>query len=1002
MRPINYLEIDYIYNRIATEIQEIVAEDRITEWVGEVMEFIRTPLKQEKGIYVLKVDNWQAEFPRGLHTLINVARFNGCLPQNLSLCCGEEKEQTEHKYHSHTHHHTCTSCTPPSNTETINNSQNEDNIINTILPFVVKKNKSIAGGGRMLMMGGNPYKDVRYDDAGAYYELEWNLQEFTLYHRFFDQKGTLQWEKKVESKEAERTTVCIDNNCAINLTFDNLTVLTTLLCTDEENKTQNNYDEVLKLVFDFQLLVLNVYSSLEPTKRREVIIGKIAEFLKTDILSVYTIFLPNAFDGLDAEFKDKIGSTKEGQFAIEAYLKADGEIEKKVSDKIEDVMERLSSELSITEYILPSVTSVDGTYKYGLIQLPIIEPKTQESIGVAGIVFKDTSCFYNATSLLCFNSAIATQPLNLENIETSSTDIRIKFRENIVFGVNPHVEIYTDNCLGGSHVGHIYHSSMWIDNNDTLVIHYPPNNHPNFSFSNSFRIKITENTILGQDFVLEWTVFKQDSINPVKPINVYPAAFSSVPVYTDYVDVTFNSSITPVSLQNPNGIKMAESNTLPSVNVRDFSRDPEMISNDTIRFYIHNLQPEKFYTVFLNREMIVEMGGEDGKSPYALSWCFSTKSCPISFYTLTVHYLSATNHSEVAASYVENLESGQDYSVLSPDLTSQYLYTDQPVVSGFMPEEDLDIQVFYWEEGQCIGSDIQVLNINLITSSSFETAHVVIKFNYELNKNFPLTTNDITIQGGKKPATINFNNIQYESNQCSIAIENLEADTEYFIEIEPNVFSAAYLEKPYLCYIQFSFKTKKKKTDYECDCKDPCDCCNDFIFIQHPYIPLNLAVTEENKEIEFLRVANRPYFESDPCMGIKNTSCRHEYSIVGTTERQFRLSFESGYILVSGYQIALDKRGLPLIIDMPDVINAIIYYIKWKVSEFKWMNEPTVQQSHLVQYNRQMYEKYCKQSKTALKMPHGVDDYKDLLEFQNRISTDSFYYTFFNRTIKLK
>lgn len=765
MRPINYLEIDYIYNRIATEIQEIVAEDRITEWVGEVMEFIRTPLKQEKGIYVLKVDNWQAEFPRGLHTLINVARFNGCLPQNLSLCCGEEKEQTEHKHHSHTHHHTCTSCTPPSNTETINNSQNEDNIINTILPFVVKKNKSIAGRERMLMMGGNPY---------------------------------------------------------------------------------------------------------------------------------------------------------------------------------------------------------------------------------------------NATSLLCFDSATATQPLNLENIETSSFDIRIKFQENIVFGANPHVEIYTDNCLGGSHVGHIYSSSMWIDNNDTLVINYPPNNHPNFSFSNSLRIKITENTILGQDFVLEWTVFKQDSINPVKPINVYPAAFSSVPVYTDYVDVTFNSSITPVSLQNPNGIKIAESNTLPSVNVRDYNRDPEMISNDTIRFYIHNLQPEKFYTVLLDSDMIVEMGGEGGESPYALSWCFSTKSCPISFYTLTVHYLSATNHSEVAASYVENFESGQDYSVLSPDLTSQHLYTDQPVVSGFMPEEDLDIQVFYWEEGQCIGSDIQVLNINLITSSSFETAHVVIKFNYELDKNFPLTTNDITIQGGKKPATINFNNIQYESNQCSIAIENLEADTEYFIEIEPNVFSADYSEKPYLCYIQFSFKTKKKKTDYECDCKDPCDCCNDFIFIQHPYIPLNLAVTEENKEIEFLRVANRPYFESDPCMGIKNTSCRHEYSIVGTTERQFRLSFESGYILVSGYQIALDKRGLPLIIDMPDVINAIIYYIKWKVSEFKWMNDPTVQQNHLVQYNRQMYEKYCKQSKTALKMPHGVDDYHDLLEFQNRISTDSFYYTFFNRTIKLK
>lgn len=765
MRPINYLEIDYIYNRVATEIQEIVAEDRITEWVGEVMEFIRTPLKQEKGIYVLKVDNWQAEFPRGLHTLINVARFNGCLPQNLSLCCGEEKEQTEHEYHSHTHHHTCISCTPPSNTETINNSQNEDNIINTILPFVVKKNKSTAGRERMLMMGGNPY---------------------------------------------------------------------------------------------------------------------------------------------------------------------------------------------------------------------------------------------NATSLLCFDSATATQPLNLENIETSSFDIRIKFQENIVFGANPHVEIYTDNCLGGSHVGHIYSSSMWIDNNDTLVINYPPNNHPNFSFSNSLRIKITENTILGQDFVLEWTVFKQDSINPVKPINVYPAAFSSVPVYTDYVDVTFNSSITPVSLQNPNGIKIAESNTLPSVNVRDYNRDPEMISNDTIRFYIHNLQPEKFYTVFLDSNMIVEMGGEDGESPYALSWCFSTKSCPISFYTLTVHYLSATNHSEVAASYVENFESGQDYSVLSPDLTSQHLYTDQPVVSGFMPEEDLDIQVFYWEEGQCIGSDIQVLNINLITSSSFETAHVVINFNYELNKNFPLTTNDITIQGGKKPATINFNNIQYESNQCSIAIENLEADTEYFIEIEPNVFSADYLENPYLCYIQFSFKTKKKKTDYECDCKDPCDCCNDFIFIQHPYIPLNLAVTEENKEIEFLRVANRPYFESDPCMGIKNTSCRHEYSIVGTTERQFRLSFESGYILVSGYQIALDKRGLPLIIDMPDVINAIIYYIKWKVSEFKWMNDPTVQQNHLVQYNRQMYEKYCKQSKTALKMPHGVDDYHDLLEFQNRISTDSFYYTFFNRTIKLK
>lgn len=147
-----------------------------------------------------------------------------------------------------------------------------------------------------------------------------------------------------------------------------------------------------------------------------------------------------------------------------------------------------------------------------------------------------------------------------------------------------------------------------------------------------------------------------------------------------------------------------------------------------------------------------------------------------------------------------------------------------------------------------------------------------------------------------------------------------------------------------------------------------------------------------------VRLSNHTLYNSivckqkvDECIG-----CIDEYTIIGTTEKRIRTSFQEGSIAMAYLKNATDKKtGYPLIPDEISYITAITYYIKWKISEWYQWNGRQGSES-MAQDNERKWLKYCRQAKNNAKMPKSIDDFQDLLEQTHYlIPNHKKYYGFF-------
>jgi methyl-accepting chemotaxis protein len=122
---------------------------------------------------------------------------------------------------------------------------------------------------------------------------------------------------------------------------------------------------------------------------------------------VYTVWKPNAIDGMDARFIGRDGSTETGQYAV-AFRQENGRITTRITSDVKDAMEYLNGPDSRKDrYEHPTPMNIDGkdTFYFRLM-VPIINKRTNEVVGGVG----------------CLNVIDAIQP-TLENI--------IKTREEI-------------------------------------------------------------------------------------------------------------------------------------------------------------------------------------------------------------------------------------------------------------------------------------------------------------------------------------------------------------------------------------------------------------------------------------------------------------------------------------------------------------------------------------------------------------------------------------------
>ena len=100
---------------------------------------------------------------------------------------------------------------------------------------------------------------------------------------------------------------------------------------------------------------------------------------------IYTVWKPNAVDGMDSYFSGRTGSSPTGQFALEV-TRENGRIEKRTVNDLEGSMEYLTGPDSNKEMVSsPEARTIGARNTYIInFMVPIVNPRTNETVGAVG------------------------------------------------------------------------------------------------------------------------------------------------------------------------------------------------------------------------------------------------------------------------------------------------------------------------------------------------------------------------------------------------------------------------------------------------------------------------------------------------------------------------------------------------------------------------------------------------------------------------------------------
>jgi len=136
--------------------------------------------------------------------------------------------------------------------------------------------------------------------------------------------------------------------------------------------------------------VMNFYENLEPEIRRQEYENTLRSVFEDmpDFVRMFTIWKPNAIDGMDSEYTARLGSTEKGQFAY-SLTRESGQITALTSVFVKEAMDHLGSPNSkFVEMADPILIKMYGrdTWCYR-IMVPIINKRLNESVGIVGCLF---------------------------------------------------------------------------------------------------------------------------------------------------------------------------------------------------------------------------------------------------------------------------------------------------------------------------------------------------------------------------------------------------------------------------------------------------------------------------------------------------------------------------------------------------------------------------------------------------------------------------------------
>ena len=131
------------------------------------------------------------------------------------------------------------------------------------------------------------------------------------------------------------------------------------------------------------------YESVPVAERRTRFDDSLRGILATDpnFITFYTVWKPNALDGMDSAYIGRPGSTETGQYAL-AASKETGTMILRVTSDVAGSMEYLNTNPKTERVLPPEIRTINGKDVWVLrFMCPVINPRTNETVaGVGGYV----------------------------------------------------------------------------------------------------------------------------------------------------------------------------------------------------------------------------------------------------------------------------------------------------------------------------------------------------------------------------------------------------------------------------------------------------------------------------------------------------------------------------------------------------------------------------------------------------------------------------------------
>ena len=127
-----------------------------------------------------------------------------------------------------------------------------------------------------------------------------------------------------------------------------------------------------------------------------------------DIVSLFTVWKPDAIDGMDSSFSVRVGSASSGQYAVQ-FDKKDGLIHDWENKDIDEAIRYLNDNDSKKDYVGdPVYAMIEGNETYLVkMMVPVINQRTGEIAGIDGSEIKTDMIQMEVEQILMKNDEIA-------------------------------------------------------------------------------------------------------------------------------------------------------------------------------------------------------------------------------------------------------------------------------------------------------------------------------------------------------------------------------------------------------------------------------------------------------------------------------------------------------------------------------------------------------------------------------------------------------------------